>query len=103
MVALAMPNRNPWAMQVRARACITRMPTSHPNSMATQYYSIVKYSFPMTKKESSNEDYIVVFLTEKFVQIVDKVVTVKEERDYEEQITIWTNFSVKNIKRMRYT
>lgn len=61
---------------------------------------IVKYSFPMTKKESSNEDYIVVFLTEKFVHIVDKVVTVKEEKDYEEQITIWT---VKNIERMRYT
>ena len=60
-------NRNPWAMQVRARACITRMPTSHPNSMATQHYSIVKYSFPMTKMESPTEDCIVVFLAEKFV------------------------------------
>ena len=29
--------------------------------MATQHYSIVKYSFPVTKKESSNEDCIVVF------------------------------------------
>ena len=35
----------------------------------------------MTKKESSNEDYIVVFLTKKFVQIVDKIMTVKEEKD----------------------
>ena len=61
-------------MQVRARACITRMPTSHPNS-------VVKHSFPMTKEESPNEDCIVVFLTEKFVQIVDEVVTVKEEKD----------------------
>ena len=56
-------NRIPWAMQVRARACITRTPTSHPNS-------IVKHSFPMTKKESPNESRIVVFLAEKFVQIV---------------------------------
>ena len=56
-------NRIPWAMQGRARACITRM--------ATQYYSIVKHSFSMTKKESSNEDCIVVFLAEKFVQIVN--------------------------------
>ena len=60
----------PWAMQVRARAFITRMPTSHPNSMATQHYSIVKYSFSITKKESSNEGCIVMFLTEKSVQIV---------------------------------
>ena len=37
----------------------------------------------MTKKKSLNEDYIVVFLAEKFVQIVDKVVTVKEEKDKE--------------------
>ena len=46
------------------------MPTSHPNSMATQHYFIVKYSFSMIKKESLNEDCIVVFLAEKFVQIV---------------------------------
>ena len=38
--------------------------------MATQHYSIVNYSFPMTKKESLIEDCIVIFLTEKFVQIV---------------------------------
>ena len=50
-------------MQVRARACI------------------VKYSFSMTKKESPNEDCIVVYLAEKFVQIVDEVITVKEEKD----------------------
>ena len=68
-------------MQVRVRARISRMPTSHPNSMATQHYSIVKHSFPMTKKESPNEDCIVVFLAENFVQIVVEVVTVKEEKD----------------------
>ena len=85
----------PWAMQVRARACITRMPTSHPNFMA-QHYSIVKHSFPMTKKESPKEDCIVVFLAEKFVQTVEEVVTVKEEKDEgnnKEKFTIWTNFS----------
>ena len=49
--------------------------------MATQHYFIVKYSFPMTKKESSNEDCIVVFLAERVVQIVDEVVTVNEEKD----------------------
>ena len=35
----------------------------------------------MAMKESPNEDCIVVFLAEKFVQIVDEVVTVKEEND----------------------
>ena len=38
-----------------------------------------------------------VFLAEIFVQIVDEVVTVKEEKDeillYKGKITIWTNFS----------
>ena len=70
LVVQAKHTRIPWAMQVRARACITRMPTSHLNSMATQHYSIVKHSFPITKKESSNKDCIVMFLAEKFVQIV---------------------------------
>ena len=60
-------------MQVRARACITRRPTSHSNS-------IVKNSFSITKKESSNEDCIVMFLTEKFVQMINKVMIVKEEK-----------------------
>ena len=48
--------------------------------MATQHYSIVKHSFSMTKKESLIEDCIVVFLAETFFQIVDEVVTVKEEK-----------------------
>ena len=65
-----------------------------PNSMATQHYSIVKHSFLMTKKESPNEDCIVVFLAERVVQIVDEVVTVNEEKD--EGSTIWTKFSAKN-------
>lgn len=50
----------------------------------------------MTKKEGSNEDSIVMFLAEKFVQIVDEVVTVKEEKDegnVKKKFTIWTNFS----------
>ena len=73
-------------MQVRARACITRIPTSHSNSMATQHYDIVKYSFSMTKKESSNKDCIVVFLAEKEEEIVvDELMAVEEEK-----ITIWT-------------
>ena len=58
----------------------------------------LKHSFPITKKESSNEDCIVVFLAEKFVQIVDEVITVKEEKDEgnTKKNTIWTNFSAKN-------
>ena len=35
----------------------------------------------MTKKKGPNEDCIVVFLAENFLQIVDEVVTVKEEKD----------------------
>ena len=38
------------------------------------------------------------FLTEKFVQIVDEVISVKEEKDEgnTKKNTIWTNFSAKN-------
>ena len=47
---------------------------------------IVKYSFSMTKKESSNKDCVVVFLAEKEEEIVvDELMAVEEEK-----ITIWT-------------
>ena len=38
-------------------------------------------------------------MTEEFVQIVDEVMTVKEEKDEgnTKKNTIWTNFSVRNI------